>query len=542
MRKLGNEQLNEWLFEKPARNSFLVTAGFFLLFFLSFHPRFDTNDDVRQAMIASGVGITDSPNAHILFQHIYLGEILSSAYSHLPTVPWYGLMLYGALFMGVCLLVFVLLKKERSPWTWLLWAVLPLSLNIQYTGVAFMLTIGGIFAGVSLISNQAKKKSVLWQLAFPCMLLIASLIRWEAFLLAFGLMSGTLFLNKMKRLKGGELVFYAGVLALALGFMLHGVHNHHYDNEEGWQTFRKHNALRGEITDYNHIPFNENTASLYEEVGWTESAFQLYQSWFLADLHIHSIEKLEQLNSAKKWKWRFDSNRLYNRLRTLPRQNLFAGLLLIPLFWGFFRLDKKHKWTFILLLIFALSLLFYLAFSQWLHNRVSLPVMVLLLFWMSLHQEKKAHKGLQIVLISFSLLYFSAYCYRDFQEKKRMELAEKSIASLQSTDQKLIAIWADSFPYEYLFRPFQENRALLENLSLLPLGMTVYTPFYEEKMKAHGFTNIHEALKDANTLLVARPEFLPVYQVFMEEYYGQKVEFTPILSEKKISFQIWNLN
>lgn len=542
MRKLGIERLNVWLFEKPVRNSFLVTGLFFCCFFLIFHPRFDTNDDVRQAMIASGVGITDSPDAHILFPHIYLGELLSTAYSTLPTIPWYGFMLYAALFVGVWMAVYVLLKKRKKPWPWLLWAILPLSINIQYTGVAFMLTMGGVFAGMSLLGAQKKDRTISWQLLFPLALLFASLIRWEAFLLAFGLMGITVFLNRTERQRGGELIFYAGVMVLALGFLLHGVHNHHYDNEPGWQDFRSHNALRGEITDYNHIPFNEKTASLYEEIGWTESAFQLYQSWFLADEQVHSLEKLEELNASKKWIWRFDSARLYNRLRTLPSQNLFAGLLLIPLLFGFFHLDKKHKRTFLYLFACASSILLYLAFSQWLHNRISLPVMAFLLFWVSLHQEKKWGKGIQIALISFSLLYFSAYCYRDFQEKKRMEAAEESIALLNQNDPKLLAIWADSFPYEYIMRPFQENRKLLEEMSLLPLGMTVYTPFFEKKMKAHGFLDIHTALQDSNTLLVARPDLLPDYQVFMKEYYGKEISFQEVISQEEITLFIWKIN
>lgn len=541
MRKLGNDWLDTWLFEKPLRHALLVTTGFFVLFFLVFHPRFDTNDDVRQAMIASGVGITDHPDPHILFPHIYLGEFLSTAYSQLPTIPWYGLMLFASLFVGVWFLVYALAKKRKSPWLWLLWAALPLSLNIQYTGVAFLLSIGSIFAGLSLIESAEKQKRYPWQLAFPVLLIFASLIRWEAFLLAFGLLGLAVFLNRTERLRGGEMVFYAGFVALAIGFLLHEAHKYHYDEETGWENFRTHNSLRGEITDYDHIPYSEKTATLYEEVGWTQSAFDLYQSWFLADQEIHAIDKVAKLNAVKKWSWRLDQDRLAKRIKAIPGQNLFAGLLLIPILFGFFRLDKRHKRFFLILLGFSVSLLLYLAFSQWLHNRVSLPVMAFLLFWVSLHQEKKPKAWINIVLIAFSALYLGAYAYRDSQEHQRMKLAEKEITNLASNENQLVAIWADSFPYEYVFRPFQENWNRLKKLSLLPLGMTVYTPFFEQKMQAYEFPDIHTALQDSNTVLIARPELLPAYQAFMKEYYGKQLSFTEMRSSPEIQFFVWKI-
>ncbi len=539
MSRLANERFKEWLYKKPARNAILLTANFFILFLLLFHPRFDTNDDVRQAMIASGVGITESPDPHILFPHIYLGELLSTAYSHLPAIPWYGLMLYLALFTGIFMLVYVLLKKEKSPWLWLLWAALPLALNVQYTGVAFVLVIGSVLAGLKTCSVFGNRTGFFRRILLLIPLLIASMIRWEAFLLALVLLVAAFGLEKKGWPDMKKLALLGGLLILAFG--LHFAHTHRYDSDPEWKDFRRHNALRGEITDYNHVPFNGKTASLYQEIGWTKSAFQLYQSWFLADQEVHSVEKVEKLVAAQKWAWRWDSERIGDRLISLPAQNLFAGLLFIPIFMGFFYLEKKQKRSFILLFLFAASLLLYLAFTQWLHNRISLPVMAFLLFWVHLHQTKKRNTGFQIALISFSLLYFSAYLYRDFQEKKRMNIAEQSISRLASGEHRLFAIWADSFPYEYVFRPFHENRNLLRNMSLLPLGMTVYTPFFEEKMKEKGFSNIHDALQDSNSFLIARPELLPVYQQFMQEYYGKNISFKELLSQKEISFYIWNL-
>lgn len=540
MRGFEDERINRWLFERPGRNSLLVSCVFFVFFLLIFHPRFDTNDDVRQAMIASGVGIADHPDPHILFPNIYLGEMLSTAYSYLPTIPWYGLMLYLGLFAGVWMLVWVLLKKGKSPWLWLLWAALPMMMNVQYTGVAFLLGMGGVVAGANLFDSGKSNRFLFRHVMFVLALIIASMIRWEAFLLVLGLTGVVFLLNRTERRRGGELVF--GLLVvLGIAFGLHLAHNHHYDSNPDWQNFRKHNALRGEVTDYDHIPFNEKTTSLYEAIGWDKSAFHLYQSWFLADTAFHSIEKVEQLVAAKKWSWRWNSDRLKKRLIGLPGQNLFAGLLLIPMLLGFFHLNKKHKRKFIFLFLFASSLLLYLAFDRWLHNRISLPVMAFLLFWVFYYQEEKWGKAAKIVVLGLSILYFSAYLYRDFQEKKRMEIAEQQLEALYVGNQQLVAIWADSFPYEYVFRPFNENRALIGNLSLLPLGMTVYTPFFAQKMRKHGFSTIHAALQDSNTLLVARPELLPAYQQFMTKYYGQKIQFEEVLSEKSISLYVWKL-
>ena len=533
MRKFGNEKISEWFFENPREGAFLISVGCFLLFFLLFTPRFETNDDVRQAMIASGVGITDQADPHILFPNFVLGDALSFFYEKLPHIPFYGIMLYLGLFAGIYLLVNFLLVNKKSPWIWLLWVMLPLSLNVQYTGVAFLLAMGALFQ----LFGQVTSLPVI---SFKG-LFIASLIRWEAFLLAILLYVGGAFLNKKAWFYGGQKRILI-LLAIAFAVFAHYAHTNQYDQEsEGWENFRKENALRAEITDYDHIPFNTETEALYQEIGWDQSAFQLYQSWFLADKKVHDIEKVKKLVEAKKWHWAWNAERLKKRMRALWSQNLFAGLLMIPICLLFFQLNKKHKKIFLILFLFAASLLLYLAFARWLHNRVSLPVMAFLLFFICLLQHQKYSKKLQIALLCFSLLYFSGFVYRNFQEKKRMDLAIESISSLPTNKNTLVAIWADSFPYEYLFRPTQENHKIMQELSLLPLGMTVYTPFFDQKMQKHGFTNIHTALQDSNTILIARPELLPAYQVFMKTYYGEEIVFDEVFEEPKILFFGWRV-
>lgn len=96
--------------------------------------------------------------------------------------------------------------------------------------------------------------------------------------------------NKLIK-KFTAIFFCIGVLL----FISVTVHNNFY-SEEDWREYREYSSERGQYKDYPHISYEEDT-DLYEEVGWSETLYDLVSEWFFMDRTI-TKETFETLNAA----------------------------------------------------------------------------------------------------------------------------------------------------------------------------------------------------------------------------------------------------
>ena len=235
--------LSRWRRLPPFLQSLCISIVFLLLALLIYDPRYETNDDVRMLMIASGQGVALEPDAHILFSHIAIGGLLSRLYSLWPGMPWYGMHLYLAQALAMTLLFFSVMKRIKGQeqasflpwWVFVFMAIVVLRniLLLQYTTTASMLALGGW----SLWGYSDRR----WHYGLAGMALLwASMIRWEAFVLV------TLLVLPMWIMEEGFSFFrfslrnmrlWSLVICLVMALVLYIAHRMAYASDTEWGSF-----------------------------------------------------------------------------------------------------------------------------------------------------------------------------------------------------------------------------------------------------------------------------------------------------------------
>ena len=94
--------------------SIIWTLALLLVGLLVVPPAWRDSDDLRMAMIASGIGSPDGPSEFLVYSNILLGRVLKGLYQTSPDVPWYGLYLITVQVIAhTCLTWAVLTLRPR---------------------------------------------------------------------------------------------------------------------------------------------------------------------------------------------------------------------------------------------------------------------------------------------------------------------------------------------------------------------------------------------------------------------------------------------
>ncbi|MDP3509118.1 MAG: hypothetical protein Q8T09_14175 [Candidatus Melainabacteria bacterium] len=140
--------------------SFLVAAAIFVLCVLVFPPCYGAIDDVHLTMIVSGVGVCPRPDYHILFPHIWLGQLLSWLYSAQSSVPWYGLLLSLANVFSYSLVLSVFAWERPSALRkalvglFTLVSMVALWTSLTFTSTAIFLGAASTVVAMSALENK----------------------------------------------------------------------------------------------------------------------------------------------------------------------------------------------------------------------------------------------------------------------------------------------------------------------------------------------------------------------------------------------------
>src|SRR5712692_2470745 len=104
----------------------LLTAGALtLITYLVFTPHYASNDDVGMRLMAEGRWVPDAkPLPYLLSINVILGLPLAKAYTVMPVVPWYDLLMGLTMFISAGIMLFVWggTKPTRTLWSVLLGA------------------------------------------------------------------------------------------------------------------------------------------------------------------------------------------------------------------------------------------------------------------------------------------------------------------------------------------------------------------------------------------------------------------------------------
>jgi|AGTN01.2.fsa_nt_gi hypothetical protein len=142
----------------------VIAALIFVVSTLILPPYYGTVDDVRITMIASGTGICQNPEPHIIYGHIFWGQALAWLYSQNQDIPWYGLSLSLANIMSLALVLAVFTWERASPFRLALllilyvFSILPIWTNLQYVSTAVFLAAGACLVVIS--ARDARDHSI----------------------------------------------------------------------------------------------------------------------------------------------------------------------------------------------------------------------------------------------------------------------------------------------------------------------------------------------------------------------------------------------
>lgn len=495
---------------------------------------FYTNDGAVMTMIASGTGIAQAPDEHLVFTNVLVGHALKALYGRAPDVPWYGLHLLALqLASWIALFHAALLPgvgARRLALCALTYAVAGLLfvVNLQFSSTAFLAAAAGGCLWLADARPDAAGGSGWRDASAVALLTLGALERFDPFLLAAGLFLGTALLLVGRALPRRAIAVMAAALALAFAARAYDAHAYRRDPE--WRAFREFIPLLPQITDYGRASvYDDALAPAAAAVSWSANDHRLFMQWFHADPAVYSTEALSRLirTAADAGPW----SRLQAGARRLPRvlQNpaLWPMLAALPLL--LLGAGRRERTTAAALLCAAAVVSWYLAAFLKAAPQVYLPLWALAPF-VALTGGRRAHAGGRALFAACAVLAVTAagsaavLQQREGRgERERSRTLRARIAPLVDAPGPVLIAWYNAFPFEVV-RPLESTRGL-RALRLYSLGWSQRTPAARAVLATSGRTDVIDALVGPNALLLAPESATGLLSLYAEEHRGLRVRF-----------------
>lgn len=239
------QTLTERIGRFPFALSLLMSALLFALLHAAGMVRFEDNDDVVMALIASGK-YNGEVDPHLVFSNVLYGFFLNGLYVIMPTVEWYTVVLVFVNVLAVSFLGSVVIRSAHDRFSKLVLLGFVLSFFIycsfliQFTHTASLAAI----AGIVLVCGSDRK--YLGALLF----IIGALLRFEAayFMLLVAL---PLFWSRQQSMRAyladGRLRMLLLMIVMTVGCRL--VDRQYYARSPEWAAYLEYNALRAAVND-----------------------------------------------------------------------------------------------------------------------------------------------------------------------------------------------------------------------------------------------------------------------------------------------------
>ena len=344
---------------------YLLTALLFLVIYTCFNIRFEENDDVLMALIASGQ-YSGTPDAHLIFSNVIYGYALNALYTVFPNIEWYTVVQVISNIVATSLLSKIILDSQHKRFVkygfllFLYSVFIAISLTLQFTYTAGLVAVSGVCL---LYRNRSIKELV----AGVCLLLFASLFRYEAPLLVLLISSPIVLINldSLKHIFVSRVVWAYGSAIVLIGVGLY-IDVTSYTNNTEWDYYRTYNLVRGDIND------NPNAIKIRESLpnNVTVGDYNLLLTAF-ADPQRMDLETLEVLK-AQMGEVSVES-KLFN-LKKLFKPYFLIWLMGLLAVGTVFLSKKSFKYQVIPLLTWCILLagLSYLGLELTVKNRVFL--------------------------------------------------------------------------------------------------------------------------------------------------------------------------
>lgn len=288
--------------------SFLVAAAIFVLCILAFPPCYGSIDDVHLTMIVSGVGVCQRPDCHILFPHIWLGQMLSWLYAAHSRVPWYGLLLSLANVFSYSLVLSAFAWERPSALRkalvgiFTLVSMVAIWASLTFTSTAIFLGAASTMVAMSALENTnlARSGKVLALILSAAAMCFAGLIRVDSARLMLLLFSVFLCCRFAFSRGAAKLLIGLAFSALLLAVVQVNDYVDHsfYAREPGWSDFFCFNESINEICDFRRLAYRSDTKKYFDSVGWNENDLNVMMAYeFAIDPKFYSCQSAEKLLS-----------------------------------------------------------------------------------------------------------------------------------------------------------------------------------------------------------------------------------------------------
>lgn len=507
-------------------------------------PSFETNDDIVFAELGSGLrGVKD---AHLVFQNYGLGMIYRLLYGVTGRLPWYTIVQYMILFAAFTVVTYVLISRLGEISGLCLFVILACGfgyegyIHLQFTKTAGIAAAAAVFLLLYLLEQE---KYSWWGIAGGILLaVIAYMYREDQFWASCGLMAGAglLFLFELRKYRNKKLR-RLGICVLTFGVLLLSVFGvDRWDSSKyrsvEWKEYQEFNQLRSELLDYGFPDYDSNQ-EIYEELGISREAYELYKSWNFNDTEKFDTEVMKKLVDLKQ------KRPLTIRTVTAFIRRFPSDLLRMPMFYFFavFALlwilcGKKDVCSVISVLAECLLLVavyFYLYYQgRYMVNRVDVGLWFsacLVMLWIfSSGEVRHMNTKVSVLLCMICVALGQFMMYTDWR------LATSSIPEARVSQRAVLETIGTDKEHTYLaksgmlseivcYGPFDrmpEN--LLDNVYWFG-GWECRTPGYTRAMEVHGIINPYrDVVNNENVYLV--DDNIDLTLKYIRQYYAENAE------------------
>ena len=507
-------------------------------------PSFETNDDIVFAELGSGLrGVKD---AHLVFQNYGLGMIYRLLYGVTGRLPWYTIVQYMILFAAFTVVTYVLISRLGEISGLCLFVILACGfgyegyIHLQFTKTAGIAAAAAVFLLLYLLEQE---KYSWWGIAGGILLaVIAYMYREDQFWASCGLMAGAglLFLFDLRKYRNKKLR-RLGICVLTFGVLLLSVFgvdrwdSSKYRSAE-WEEYQEFNQLRSELLDYGFPDYDSNQ-EIYEELGISREAYELYKSWNFNDTEKFDTEVMKKLVDLKQ------KRPLTIRTVTAFLRRFPSDLLRMPMFYFFavfavlwLLCGKKDVCSVISVLAECLLLVvvyFYLYYQgRYMVNRVDVGLWFsacLVMLWIfSSGEVRHMNTKVSVLLCMICVVLGQFMMYKDWR------LATSSIPEARVSQRAVLETIGTDKEHTYLaksgmlseivcYGPFDrmpEN--LLDNVYWFG-GWECRTPGYTRTMEVHGIINPYrDVVNNENIYLV--DDNIDLTLKYIRQYYAENAQ------------------
>ena len=507
-------------------------------------PSFETNDDIVFAELGSGLrGVKD---AHLVFQNYGLGMIYRLLYGVTGRLPWYTIVQYMILFAAFTVVTYVLISRLGEISGLCLFVILACGfgyegyIHLQFTKTAGIAAAAAVFLLLYLLEQE---KYSWWGIAGGILLaVIAYMYREDQFWASCGLMAGAglLFLFDLRKYRNKKLR-RLGICVLTFGVLLLSVFgvdrwdSSKYRSAE-WEEYQEFNQLRSELLDYGFPDYDSNQ-EIYEELGISREAYELYKSWNFNDTEKFDTEVMKKLVDLKQ------KRPLTIRTVTAFLRRFPSDLLRMPMFYFFavfavlwLLCGKKDVCSVISVLAECLLLVvvyFYLYYQgRYMVNRVDVGLWFsacLVMLWIfSSGEVRHMNTKVSVLLCMICVVLGQFMMYKDWR------LATSSIPEARVSQRAVLETIGTDKEHTYLaksgmlseivcYGPFDrmpEN--LLDNVYWFG-GCECRTPGYTRAMEVHGIINPYrDVVNNENIYLV--DDNIDLTLKYIRQYYAENAQ------------------